>query len=300
MPSATVAFFREGTMKLPPYVAAAAIICWPAPAAPQVTEQTPAACRPSVQGRIDYKACAAVAPVGSPIRGLALINLGTEAFTNRNFAEAVRLYDEAVPPGQQLASDVRFHAFRASAYDHVGRTEEAGKDARLALDMLNGKPGPAGQVSGAPGEAAMVYELILPILKRRADPGFPAALAAYRSIPATDWVDWVNRAGVLEQLGELQAALAANTEALKLNASHPAVLNNQCYILTRGGDAAGAMPYCQKAVAGAPNEPSVRHSYASALAAAGRCTEANAELEIARRLDPSSATYKQTLACKAS
>lgn len=285
-----------------PYVIIAAIVafaCGATLAAGQNAQQTPAECRPNVQGVIDFRACAAAAPVGSGIRMLALINLGTEALESRNFAEAVRLYDEAVPPGKKITSDVRFHAFRASAYDHVGRSEEAYEDARLALDMLNGRPGPAGQVSGAPGEAALVYELVLPILKERGDSGFTGGLAAYRSIPVSDWIGWANRAAVLEQLGDFQAAIAANGEALKLNAGHPAVLNNHCYILVRAGNAADAMPYCERAVAAAPNEASIRHSFASALAATGKCVEANAELDAARRLDPTSVTYKQPLDCKA-
>ena len=49
-----------------------------------------------------------------------------------------RLYDEAQPKDakQKLFSDARFHAFRASAYDHVGRKSEAVAEARTALAVL--------------------------------------------------------------------------------------------------------------------------------------------------------------------
>lgn len=232
--------------------------------------QTPAACRPDKSGAVNQRACADALPVGSPERALALINLGAEAFLNRNFGEAVRLYDEAIPPGKTIVSDVRFHAFRASAYSHVGRDAEAYRDAKLALDMLNGKSVEHGNIPAArqvdPGD---IYSMILPILKRNSDPGFPAALAAYAAIPSNSWIDWANRAGVLDGLGE-------------------------------GAAAAEALPYCQKAIGLAPDEPSIHHSYATAQALAGKCKDADAELAIARRLDPSSATYKKPIACKAS
>jgi Flp pilus assembly protein TadD len=142
--------------------------------------------------------------------------------------------------------------------------------------------------------------LILPILKKNSDPGFPDALAAYISVPSAGWMDWANRAGVLDELGEGAAAADASAHALALNPTHPAVLNNHCYILANGGKAAEALPYCEKAIEAAPNEPSIHHSYATALALAGKCEEGDAELTIARRLDPSSATYKKPIACKAS
>src|SRR5262249_54318884 len=78
----------------------------------------PPECRADARGEVNYRACAAVAAPGSGIRALALINLGSEAFMDGDYGEAVRLYDEAVPPGKEVRSDVRFHAYRGSAYQH--------------------------------------------------------------------------------------------------------------------------------------------------------------------------------------
>jgi Flp pilus assembly protein TadD len=268
-----------------------------APAYAQGGDVTPT-CRPNARGAVDYRACAAAAPAGSPERVLALINLASEAFMDRNFPEAVRLYDEAIPPGKQVYSDVYFHAFRGSAYDHVGRDADGYRDARIALDMLTGKRATPG-MRITPASAAPAYDLILPILRKNGDADFAAALSAYRAIPPDGWAGWTNRASVLNDLGERDAALTASEEALKLNSTHPGVLNNHCYILTMKGDAAAALPYCDRAVAAAPDEGAVHHSRATALAAAGRCADAEAALATARRLDPSSATYRETLACKA-
>lgn len=263
-------------------------------------ESIPPACRQDSRGEVDYKACAAAAAPGSGARSLALINLGTEAFMDGAYAEAVRLYDEAAPPGKEIKSDVRFHAYRGSAYQHVGRTGEAYKDAQFALGILNGTANAPPEFSVPKDRQPTIYELILPILKANRDPGLPGALSAYSVLPAQTWIDWANRAAVLEQMDDLPAAVKANLEALKLAPTHPAVLNNHCYILTRSGDAKSALPYCQKALEAAPDQAAVHHSYASALAGAGQCAQANTELEAARRLDPSSATYKKPLTCKPS
>ena len=260
----------------------------------------PPECRADARGEINYRACAAVAAPGSGMRALALINLGSEAFRDGDYAEAVRLYDEAAPPGQEVKSDVRFHAYRGSAYQHVGRTAEAYKDAQFALSILNGTAKVPPEFSAPKDRQPAVYELILPILKANGDPGLAGALAAYSTLPAQTWIDWANRAAMLEQMDDLKAALTANGEALKLAPTHPAVLNNQCYILTRAGDAKSALPYCRKALEGAPQQAAIHHSYATALAGAGQCAEATTELDAARRLDPSSATYKKPLTCKPS
>src|SRR5262249_22531307 len=80
----------------------------------------PAVCRPDATGFVNYQACVDAAPAGSPARMLALINLGTQAYQRQDYAEAVRLYDEAQPPAPaQIFSDASFHAYRADAYNHV-------------------------------------------------------------------------------------------------------------------------------------------------------------------------------------
>lgn len=99
---------------------------------------------------MNYQACVDAAPAGSPARSLALINLGAQAYQRQNYAEAVRLYDQAQPPGgAQMYSDASFHANRADAYQHVGRTQEAVADARTAWLLLSDSPELAASIRAA-------------------------------------------------------------------------------------------------------------------------------------------------------
>jgi len=260
---------------------------------------TPTACRPDGQGRVDYAACVAVARPGSPERSLALINLGTQAFLQNDFATAVRRYDEAVLPGQKLYSDAIFHAFRGAAYQRVGRKTEALENARTALAVLRGQRFPGVSYPKQAEDPENVLPYILPILKEGQDPEYTSALAAYRGLPAKDWISYANRSAVLTELDDLDGAAAANAQAMKLEPNHPMVLNNACVLDTKRGRPTEALPYCTRAVAAAPDVAAVHDSRADALAALGRCAEAAGELQTARRLDPASKTYQRELACKA-
>ncbi len=104
---------------------------------------------------------------------------------------------------------------------------------------------------------------------------------------------------VLEQLGDFEGALEASLVTVKAEPANPGYLNNHCYILVRAGRAAEGLPFCEKAVQGAPEVAAVRHSLAAALAGAGRCAEAEAALGEARRLDPATVLYQQSIACTA-
>lgn len=266
-------------------------------------EDVPRACRPDIQGAVDWAACHAAAPEGSMARLFATINLGTIAYLSGDYGEAVRRYDEAVAAAgaNQLQSDVWFHAFRADAYDHVGRGKEALDDARTAWAMLQGAAADwearAGMAPLTDPERADVLSLILPILKSGGDPGFAQALAAYRALPTADWTAQAQRAAVLEQLGDFDGALAASREAMKARPGDPGLENNHCYILSRAGRPTEALPYCERAVAGLPDAAPIRHSMAAVLAQLGRCDESAAALAEAARLDPSGALYRQPIAC---
>jgi Flp pilus assembly protein TadD len=235
---------------------------------------------------------------------LSLINLGTQAFARDDFAEAVRLYDEARPPrGSSLYSDVYFHAYRGTAYSQVGRSDDALWDARAALAMLRNSETvpPESQVRNAASavDLDMIYALIVPLLKTGGDPEFESARAAYLALPAADWYAYANRAAVLEQIGELSSALTMNEQALLMQPDHPAVLNNHCYILTRANRAEEALPFCERAVRSAPGIGAVHHSLAAALALLGRCNSAEQALAEARRLDPATVEYREPLVCTA-
>lgn len=266
---------------------------------PQVKEvPTPPACR-----TVDYQACADATAPGSLAHSWALINLGTEAYLARDFAGAVRLYDEARLPGQTIASDAHFHAFRGDAYDRVGRSKAALDDARMSWRLLSEDPTLPAETRGRfpmdDEPRSLILALILPILKSGNDPAFGPALAAFERLPVADWIGHAQRASVLDTLGDFDGALDHNGQAMAASPDHPGLLNNQCFYLSHANRGAEAIGFCQRAVEQEPNEATFHHSYATALALIGRCDEAEAEMTTARRLDPSAVSYREPLDCPA-
>lgn len=268
-------------------------------AAPQ---EAPGTCTISPGVATDWAACAEALPEGSPQQRLARLNQATEAYLNRDFGEAERLYDQAAGD-DQVWSDVYLHAFRADTYQQVGRDKEAVADAHMAWLMLAGAPIAddlrPDQPPVAEEDRRFLLSLILPILKKGRDPLFDEAFADFRALPVKDTDGYGSLALVLEQLGDLEGALEASLVTVKAEPTNPGYLNNHCYILVRAGRPAEGLPYCEKAVQGAPQVAAVRHSLAAALAGVGRCEEADAALAEARRLDPATALYQQPVACTA-
>ncbi|MCS6626427.1 hypothetical protein N0B44_26245 [Roseibacterium beibuensis] len=265
-------------------------------------QEIPAACDPAPGVAPDWAACADALPEGSPQQRLARMNQATEAYLNRDFAAAERLYD-AGADADEVYSDVWLHAFRGDTYQQVGRDKDAVADARIAWLILSDDPAyaPLRELGGPVDEEArrFLLSLILPILKNGRDPSFDAAFASFRALPVKDVDGHATLALVLEQLNDFDGALEASLVAVKAEPTNPGYLNNHCYILVRAGRPAEGLPYCEKAVQGAPELAPVRHSLAAALAGAGRCEEADAALAEARRLDPATVLYRQPIACTA-
>lgn len=266
----------------------------------QEAERPPPACFANEAGVVDWQACLDASPPDAEWRSLVLINLGTDAYLSGDYASAVRFYDQAVPPGRSIISDVGFHAFRAATYWHVDRREEAMADATLAFRMLHRDPA----VPGSPSDylpsgldKEMVYVLILPVLQAGDSERFDIALRELRGLPIVDWMGASNRAAVLQQIGDMEGALAMSTRALGEAPDDPQVNNNHCYILYLLERSAQALPFCERAVAGAPDVAAVRDSMAQVLAGLGRCAEAEQQIAQARRLDPASPSYREPLVC---
>jgi tetratricopeptide (TPR) repeat protein len=265
-------------------------------------QEVPAVCQPTPGVAPDWAACAEALPEGSPQQRLARLNQASEAYLNRDYGAAERLYDAAA--GEETVwSDVWLHAFRADTYQQVGRDKDAVADARTAWLILSDDPAweAARRMSGPVDEDGRRYllSLILPILKKGRDPVFDEAFAAFRALPVKDVEGHATLALVLEQLGDFEGALEASLVAVKAEPANAGYLNNHCYILVRAGRPAEGLPYCEKAVQGAPDIAPIRHSLAAALAGAGRCAEAEAALAEARRLDPATVLYQQPIACTA-
>ncbi len=268
-------------------------------AAPQ---EIPPVCEISPGAATDWAACAAALPEGSPQQRLARLNQAANAYLERDYGGAERLYDLAAGDAA-VSSDVFLHAFRADTFQQVGREKEATADAHMAWLMLSGAAIPGDlrppQPPVAEEDRRFLLSLILPILKKGRDPLFAEAFADFRTLPVKDADGYGSLALVLEQLGDFTGALEASLVAVKAEPANPGYLNNHCYILVRAGRPAEGLPYCEKAVQGAPQVAAVRHSLAAALAGAGRCEEAEAALAEARRLDAATVLYQQPIACTA-
>lgn len=268
-------------------------------AAPQ---DIPPACNPPEGVAPDWKACVDALPEGSPDQRFFRMRMATDAYFARDYGTAARVFDQ-VGGLDDFASDA-VYAFRADTYQQVGRDKEATADARAAW-LIMSAPRPA--FDGPPPAAEAVNEetrrflltLILPILKKGRDPAFEPAFAAFRALPVKDVEGHASLALVLEQLGDFDGALAASLVTIKAEPTNAGYLNNHCYILVRAGRPGEGLPYCEKAVQGAPDIAPVRHSLATALAGVGRCDEAEAALTEARRLDPATVLYRQPLSCAA-
>ena len=284
---------------------AAIMVCafaWVTPAVAQQRVQVPPECLSSGQTAPDWNACLRVSPPGSRWRSLPLINLGTEALQRGDYANAVRYYDEATPPGSTITSDVSFHAFRATAYWHVDRMPEALADAQLVYRMIQRDPTlPVAASDYYPPhiDTETMYALILPILSDQHAPEFTPAMQSYLAMPARDWYSYANRSAVLQEVGDSNAALVESQRALNLAPGEPSILNNHCYILHALNRDAEALPYCQRALVAAPGVAAVHHSNATVLAALHRCAESARALADARRLDPATVTYQSPIACTA-
>jgi Flp pilus assembly protein TadD len=268
---------------------------------PQVQEvPAPPACRGAFAS-IDWQACADASGHGTPGYALAMINLGTRAYIEGDYAAALTFYDKAELPGQTLSSDVIFHTFRGDTYRHAGREAAARADARLAWLLLIDDP----SVAGDPRDRRpvddelrfFVLARILPILKTGDPAQFERARAMFIALPVEDWESLSNRAAVLEQLGELTAALIDSKRAVDLQPDDPGLLNNHCYILIGAGQAERGLPFCERAVALAPRIAPIRHSYASASWRSPSSHRPMAPRAEARRLDPSGALYREPLTC---
>ena len=268
---------------------------------PQVVEApVPPAC--IGETFVSWSACAQAAAEGTPVYSLAMMNLGTEAYVQGNLPGALNYYDKSELPGHSITSDAVFHAFRGDARRYGGRMTEAQADAIIAWGFLSGKP-PA----GTPAEMVqplddslrtMVLSIILPILKDGDPQAFALARAMYMALPAEDWLALSQRAGTLASLGEYEAAVGASKRALDLQPNDPLTQNNHCYTLATAGRAAEGLAYCESAVAALPEMAPVRQSYATALAALGRCADAEIQILEARRLEPAGALYREPLNCR--
>ncbi len=118
---------------------------------------------------------------------------------------------------------------------------------------------------------------------------FAAAIAAYdRAIAADPSLPgpWINRVSALSAAGDPAAAWAAAQEAVRRFADIAAAHSAMGDVALAGGLASAAEAAFAKAVALAPETPSLRNNLALALQGQGRIAEARAAFAQAQRLAP--------------
>jgi tetratricopeptide (TPR) repeat protein len=250
----------------------------------------------------DFLRCVESTEPGNGFHWLSLMHLGMLAMARQDVAAAVQWFDRATVANNANFTRPRLHGYRAAAYSMVDRDAEALAEAHVALSLLTRTR------EGIPPEAWLffddtqinneaAYAAIIPILHEAEDPAYEAALAAFLSLPVENWASAALRAGVLETTDQLEPALEFSLQALAGRPDHPMLLNNHCYLLVRLERAAEALPYCERAVTAMPNSGAFRHSYAAALAAVGRCEDADAQNAESNRLD--TVSVRPELVCAA-
>jgi tetratricopeptide (TPR) repeat protein len=278
---------------------AAFVVVASAANAQQVNQNEPPAACANANSEQQYRACFDATPAGSGFNFLSAMYLGMIAMQRQDVAASVEWFDRAQSTDGQNFTRPRLHGYRAVAYKMVGRNEEALSEARLTLSLLlrtrdiPANVWPMFEDSQINNETA--FGAILPILQDADDPDLERAFDAYVALPVESWQSAAIRASTLESLDRLDEALNFSNQAVAAQPDHPLVLNNHCYLLVRLERSSEALPFCERAVAAMPASAAVRHSYASALAAQGRCDETAVQLEEARRLD--SVSIRPELTC---
>ncbi len=226
-------------------------------------------------------------------KSLAYINLGSIAMRQNKDTKAIQYYDAAeAVVGGSVASDPSFHAYRSSAYVHVGRNADAIRDATQVFNLIQN-----GDIKN-PQELRALLELILiPLQKGQDQTNFQKSLELFISLKDDDFYDYLNKASVLTELGRYEESLSLNAHAMALEPEHPAVLNNQCYILANLNRAVEALRFCEKARQISPDSGAILHSYAFALAKAGDCEKSEKILLKAQDAEPVVLLYKQPIEC---
>ena len=133
---------------------------------------------------------------------------------------------------------------------------------------------------------------------QQADPdAFETAKAAYLALPLEDLQDRANRAALLQNIGELDAAIEESETLLVALPDNAQVLNNHCYMLHEAGRDEEAETYCRQALEIMPDAAPIKHSLASVLAGLGQCEQAETLRLEAKAASPSTAAYDEKLAC---
>lgn len=269
----------------------------------QENEPIPESCLEAIQNEAEgpgrWKACFDVAEPQSNLWLLSVINLGTAAFWEEDFETAAHYYRLSVTDETTLLSDVVLHAHRGMVFHRTGDFQLAKQDVQIAwTHVKNGKYGMGNKALEQDGQF-YVLSLILQPMKETGAENFEEALGFYKAMTTETIFDRANRAAVLSNVGDIEAAIIESQAVIDLGFDDPGVYNNHCDMLTRAGRPAEALPFCEMAIAARDDFAPIYHTLAITLAGVGRCDEAETALETARKLEPSVVIYNDPLECSA-
>ena len=270
-------------------------------AAEESKPDIPESCEAAIAGQGDdllrWKSCFEDAEPNSGPWFLAAMNLGTEAFYRNDHETAASYYRQTMTERFKTFSDIILHANRAATFETTGDTAFAEKDAMAAWRLFQ-----RGEtlMPGVPLDDGIKGYVLVNILEplQQADPdAFETAKAAYLALPLEDLQDRANRAALLQNIGELDAAIEESETLLVALPDNAQVLNNHCYMLHEAGRDEEAETYCRQALEIMPDAAPIKHSLASVLAGLGQCEQAETLRLEAKAASPSTAAYDEKLAC---
>ncbi len=289
-------------MKLTGFVAASMFLCGVSFADEKNPyEKIPAECQLALEGKGMWQECLDISAEGHPIKHLAHMNIATTAFKSYEFEKAARHYDLSVPKDGYSQSDIFLHTYRAASFLRVGRIEDANSDALIVNELLEANNfGIPNNIELTKEMRKIVLEVHLQTLFELKHEQSDTYFSEYLNFPVSSFYDLVNRAALLTEVEEYQAAKPYSEKAVSLAAGQDfeaGVLNNHCYLLASMNEGEEAVEFCEKAIELSPNIAGFYHSYSSALVVMGDCKAAQNAMKTAAELEPSTVKFQRKVEC---
>lgn len=195
----------------------------------QDSQAIPEACLEAAENEVEgpgrWKPCFDAAEPQSLPWLLSVINLGTAAIWEDDFETAAYYYRLTISDERTYDSDVILHANRGMVFHRTGDLDLAKRDVEIAWTYVkNGEYGIGDQELELEGRF-YVLSLILQPMQETGAEGFGDALAFYKAIETEDVLDRANRAAVLSNVGDIEAAILESAAVIELGLDDSGVYN---------------------------------------------------------------------------
>lgn len=228
------------------------------------------------------QACLAVAVPGTHAHANAAIRLAVAASLQERHADAVPYYAlaDAYPGDEFRHSGIR--GLRARSLMLSGNSEAAVELARSVMEVENNRP--AGEI--AANERRGLFAAV-DVLHTSGDREWAAqGLDFYASLPLGSAFEYRQRGLYYTRIDRFAQASADLQKALRQFGGDADVLRAYCFAMTQKGEAAQAMPYCNRAVRLTPVDSAAYFSRARAFASLDDCAASARDMEAARQFAP--------------